>query len=255
MLGDILTGYEARFDFPARSAPPRLGYMLATVPRTGSTFVSHLLWRTGCLGAPLEYLNFEPSGPYGAVRGDPVAQQRLWTDLLARRTSPNGVFGIKCFPMQLQDLVQSNPPLLRAVMSTLLPRGRPPRIVELKRRDRLAHRISYARASLSGIWRQEQESGAGGEPDYSDVALANAERWIRAQEQGWEQMFAELGIAPLTLWYEDAVADPDGAVRAVAEYLGIELAPGAAVAIPEIRRQDQAGAEAWAARHDSSKGA
>ena len=97
--------------------------------------------------------------------------------------------------------------------------------------------------------RLQQLPGASEQPDYSDVALANAERWIRAQEEGWEQMFAELGIAPLTLWYEDAIADPDGMVRAVADYLGVALEPGAEVQVPEIRRQDQAGAEAWATRH------
>ena len=64
------TGYEAKFDFPARDRAPERSYLLATVPRSGSTYLSHVLWRTGCLGAPLEYLNFEP-----ASRADP--KQRL----------------------------------------------------------------------------------------------------------------------------------------------------------------------------------
>ena len=37
------TGYEDRFDFPPRKSPPALPYLLATVPRSGSTYVSHLL--------------------------------------------------------------------------------------------------------------------------------------------------------------------------------------------------------------------
>ena len=124
MLEGVVTGYEARFDFPVRADPPELSYMLATVPRTGSTFVSHLLWRTGCLGAPLENLNIAPGSPYADAHGDAAAQQRLWRRVLARRTSPNGVFGIKCFPMQLEALVRVNPPLLQSVMATLVPRGR-----------------------------------------------------------------------------------------------------------------------------------
>ena len=255
MPGNIPTGYEPQFDFPARRGPPGLGYLLATVPRTGSTFVSHLLWQTGCLGAPLEYLNFETAGPFGAANGDPAAQQALWADVLAHRTSPNGVFGIKCFPMQLQDLVRSNPPLLASIMSTLLPRGRAPRIVHLRRRDRLAHCISYARASLSGVWRHEQERAGAREPAYSDEALAAAERGIRVQEQGWEQMFGELGIAPFELCYEDAMADPEATARAVAAYLGVTLQPGAEVEVPPIRRQSQAGAQAWAEQHERAKGA
>jgi LPS sulfotransferase NodH len=254
MLEGVVTGYETRFDFPVRATPPVLSYMLATVPRTGSTFVSHLLWRTGCLGAPLEYLNFQPGSPYGAAHGDSAAEERLWRRALARRTSPNGVFGIKCFPMPLQELDQRNPPLLASVMSTLLPRGRRPMIVYLRRRDRVAHRISYARATLSGVWRQEQERDGREEPAYSEEALAAAERWIRVQEQIWEQMFADLRIVPLTLWYEDAVADPAAAALAVAGFLGVPLSQGAEVEVPPIRRQSQAGAKDWAERHATSKG-
>jgi LPS sulfotransferase NodH len=248
MLDGIVTGYEPRFDFPVRSAPPELGYLLATVPRTGSTFVSHLLWRTGCLGAPLEYLNFDPSGPYGSAHGNPKAQQQIWAEAVARRTSPNGVFGLKGFPMQLQDLVESNPVLLASVMSALLPRGAPARIIHLRRRDRLAHRISYARATISGVWRQEQEQGGSDEVAYSDAALATAERWLGLQEQAWNQMFAEMGIVPLTLWYEDAVAAPDATAAAVADHLGVALQPQAQVAVPPVRRQSQAGARAWVAQ-------
>lgn len=53
MLDGIETGYEAKFDFPRRERAPERPYLLATVPRSGSTYVSHLLWATGCLGAPL----------------------------------------------------------------------------------------------------------------------------------------------------------------------------------------------------------
>lgn len=47
MLEGIETGYEEKFDFPYRSQPPERTYILASVPRSGSTYVSHLLWRTG----------------------------------------------------------------------------------------------------------------------------------------------------------------------------------------------------------------
>lgn len=67
MLLGVETGYEAEFDFPLRPSPPPRPYLLASTPRSGSTYVSHLFWQTGCLGAPLEYCNFEPTGPYGSL--------------------------------------------------------------------------------------------------------------------------------------------------------------------------------------------
>jgi LPS sulfotransferase NodH len=245
MLIDIDTGYEGKFDFPRREAPPDLVYMLASIPRTGSTYVSHLLWQTGCLGAPLEYLNFERTGPYFFGAHSAETQMRLWTSLLHRRTSPNGVFGFKCFPIQLQALHQGNPPLLAAL--------RPSRIVYLNRRDRTAHIVSYARANLSGVWRKEQESDLAEPPAYSREALEMAERGIEVQDAGWEKMFRERGIEPLRLWYEDVIARPEEAGRQVADYLGVALVRGAEVAVPPVLKQSGKGSEDWAVRYERSR--
>jgi LPS sulfotransferase NodH len=244
-----VTGYETQFDFPSREAPPELIYLLASVPRSGSTYVSHLLWGTGCLGAPLEYLNFEPAGPYGFASESPAAQADLWRTALDRRTSPNGVFGLKAFPLQLEEIYRINPHLIANVMKTLFPRGQRARVVELRRRDRTAHAISYARALLSGIWRKEQEPDDRPEPAYSSEAMARAARMIEQQEAAWQAMYRDLRVEPLVIWYEDVLADPGAALAAVADYLGVALDPAATVTVPAIERQSQAGARAWAERH------
>jgi LPS sulfotransferase NodH len=243
------TGYEAAFDFASRSAAPALTYLLASVPRSGSTFVSHLLWATGCLGAPLEYLNFEPAGPYGFANDSPARQRELWAAALQRRTSSNGVFGLKAFPLQLESVHEHNPALMTDVMRALFPPGREGRVVQLRRRDRTAHAISYARALLSGIWRHEQEASDRPEPDYSREAVVHAESLIDQQEAAWSDMYRDLRIDPLVIWYEDVLADPGGAIEAVGTYLGVAIDPAAAVNVPTIERQSQTGAAAWAERH------
>ncbi len=253
-MAGIETGYETRFDFPRRADAPALVYLLASVPRSGSTYVSHLLWRCGCLGAPLEYLNFEPGGPHGFAHGAPTAQSRLWDEILARRTGPNGVFGLKTFPEQMQALQDTNPALLARVMRTLIPGRGQGRVVQLRRRDRTAHAISYARAALSGIWRSEQEIGGRPEPAYSERAVINAGLSIDQQERVWQAMYRDLDLRPLVLCYEDVLADPAGAVAAVAAHLGVALDPAAAVDIPEIARQSQTGAKVWREAHDRQAG-
>lgn len=245
----IVTGYEARFDFPHRDAAPELPYLLASVPRSGSTYVSHLLWRTGCLGAPLEYLNFEPAGPYGSAHCKPARQSAIWREALCRRTSPNGVFGLKGFPVQLEALQQENPQLVVQVMRLMLGRERGSKVVQLRRRDRDAHAISYARAMLSGIWRKEQETGGRGEPEYSRQAVENALRLIDVQEGAWESMYRDLGLMPLVLWYEDVRENPQAACESVADYLGAVLDPAATIEVPKIERQSQKAAKAWAEAH------
>ena len=247
-LDGIVTGHETRFDFPEFTGAPR-PYLFASVPRSGSSYVSHLMWRTGCLGAPLEYMNFAPTGPLGAMHGSRAAQEESWQHVLRTRTSPNGVFGMKAFPAQMEDLGRLNPPLLGKVMRFFLADGAESRVIQLRRRDRTAHAISLARASLSGVWRREQESAGSSEPDYSPEMMERARTSIEAQESAWLAMYRDLGIAPLVLWYEDVREDETAALEAVAAYLGVALDPACAVDIPMVERQSQAGARAWQARY------
>lgn len=246
---DADTGYEGKFDFPRRSELPEFPYMLASVPRTGSTWFSHLLWRTGCLGAPLEYLNYEPAGPYYFAGHSSDQKRFLWASVLQRRTSANGVFGIKCFPPHLQDLQEKDPEFLTDVMATVLPRTARRRVVFFDRRDRGAHAISYARAIISGVWRSEQETAGPAEVAYSEIALDHASRLIDGQIGAWESMFRDLSIEPLRLWYEDALENPDEVIRTVAGYLGVPVDAAAATRVPEIKRQSQADAAKWAERY------
>jgi LPS sulfotransferase NodH len=253
-LEGIETGYEERYDFPFRDGPPERAYMLATVPRTGSSYLSHLLWKTGCLGAPLEYLNFLPSGPSRLAIGRPDEQTALWRSLLHLRTSPNGVFGVKAFSLQLRELQQRNPALLREVFAMLLLKGPAARVIRLKRRDSVAHAISYARAARSGIWRKEQEKGGGSTVDYSAAAVEQARAALDRQEADWDLLLDELKIGPLTLWYEDVAEQPKEAVRGVAAYLGVELDPAATIAVPAVERQADEDSKRWSERHAAGQG-
>jgi len=247
MLEGIETGYEERYDFPRREAPPEWAYMLATVPRTGSSYFSHLLWRTGCLGAPLEYLNFLPNGPARLAIAAPEKQRDMWRSMLHLRASPNGVFGVKCFSAQLRELQQRTPALLDEVFALLLLRGAATRVIRLRRRDRVAHAISFARAALSGIWRKEQESRGGASVQYSPELIEQARAALDRQEADWDLLLKQLAIEPLELWYEDVVEAPDQAVAQVASFVGVRLDPTAVISVPEVERQEQQDSRRWLA--------
>lgn len=254
MLEGIETGYEERYDFPVRAVAPTIPYMFASVPRTGSSYLSHLLWQTGCLGAPLEYLNFVLEGPARLATNDPARQAALWHEMLHRRTSPNGVFGVKCFSLQMRELQQRNPRLLMDVMSTLLFRGPATRVVRLRRRDAVAHAVSYARASLSGAWRKEQERGGAPVVDYSDEAVDRSRRSLEQQDADWDMLFSEMKIQPLELWYEDVVECPDQTVERIAAFLGATLDPAARITIPLVERQEQGDSRRWLERYGQRSG-
>jgi LPS sulfotransferase NodH len=251
MLDGIETGYEGRFDFPERDGPPDRVYVLASLPRSGSTYLSHVLWESGCLGAPLEYLNFLPGGHYGFAANSPDRQIELWRHVLKTRTSPNGVFGAKCFPMLIYLLARNNPPLYEEATRLLMPADRSARVVRLRRRDRLSHAISYARATRSGIWREEQEAAGAATVPYSKEAVDQAMDELERAEAGWEPLFASLTTEPLTLWHEDVVERPEEAVRRVADFLEVEVDPAASVAVPKVKKQSDTDSRAWAQRYRS----
>ena len=133
-------------------------------------------------------------------------------------------------------------------MRLLLGPAAPRKVVELRRRDRQAHAVSYARALLSGVWRAEQEREGREEPEFSSLAVERAMAMLDQQQAGWQAMYADLGVVPLLLWFEDALADPAGALAQVADHLGTRLDPAARVAVPPIRRQAQDGARDWLGR-------
>ena len=163
------------------------------------------------------------------------------------------MFGLKAFPQQLDELQQSNPPLLAEVLDVVLPRDRPRRIVYLRRRDRVAHAVSYARANSSGVWRREQEREGAPALEYSQEAIEAAERGITIVEDIWDRMFSDLRMTPLSLSHEDVLDDPSGAARQVADYLGVEIDPAVEVKVPEIRKQSEGDSSAWIERYAGSR--
>jgi trehalose 2-sulfotransferase len=248
-LEGITTGYETRFDFQQYTGMPPVRYLLASIPRAGSTWLSHQLWASGCLGAPLEYCNFEPGGHGHEAAQDLAAQVAVWRRSWRFRTSPNGVYGLKAFPAMLHELQHRNPPLLAEIMRIMAGPESQRKMVRLRRRNRDAHAISYARASLSGIWRKEQEGRPGSlleEPEFSAVAVERCRKSLELQDAAWDQMCAELCITPLELWFEDVLADPEQAIGDVCTYLGVVCDPTAIVNVPLIEQQAQAGSRDWA---------
>jgi LPS sulfotransferase NodH len=136
-------------------------------------------------------------------------------------------------------------------MQLFLPRQGPRRVIYLGRKDSTAHAISYARATLSGVWRSEQESPGSPQPEYSQSAVESARAALAGQAKAWDSMFADLNVEPLRLWYEDVFANPAEAIGRVADYLGVRIDPVAAIDVPRIDRQSQEQASEWTKLHSS----
>lgn len=217
------------------------GYVICTTPRSGSNFLAQLLASTGELGRPLEYFN----GPARRVLDhpdfpdDPEAQLHAIPRLGA---SDNGVYAFKLFITQFDEVAHTHWPLRLPNLS----------FVRLERRDLLGQAISFARAIQTGQYRSTSPSG--GQAVYDGHSIAHCLSLVVGQQARWQAYFAVNNLKPLTIAYEDIVADPAAAVKAVGQLMGLTEPPRIDTALVNLQIQRDAQSEEWRARFLAAHG-
>src|SRR5579859_1258482 len=106
------TLYMPEYDFQPREQAPSAEVMIAATPRSGSTTFCLSLWRTGVLGAPLEYANSGVQDRIGRWSRKLGEAGRYWDEIKRVRTGPNGVFSYKFFIPNYLELRRAAPELL-----------------------------------------------------------------------------------------------------------------------------------------------
>jgi trehalose 2-sulfotransferase len=235
---------EPQFDFPPYEGMPTVRYVLAGEPRTGSNMLARALWHTGLAGLPSEYLNdayvldFFERWEFAA--SDPAEMAaRYIQQLMAHRTSPNGVFGIKVHGGHLPGLDADLHELLRS-----------PRYLWLRRRDSLRQAISYVLARQTGVWIVDGTyvplAEPIAEPRYSYSEIRAQLRLFDEATRTWGWYFDHRGIVPHVLFYEDLVARYEETVLGCLRHLDVEL-PGQ-IPAPGLSRQANSVTEEWCER-------
>lgn len=216
--------------------PAHTGYAICTVGRSGSTWIAELLGSTGVLGYPSEYFStgFQKEfigGP--AYPSDRMAQVE---HVLRAGATPNGVYGLKIFPIHLDDVLQH----LR--WTEVFPNLR---FIHWRRRDVLGQALSRVRAFQTQRWRSTLSSRA--EPHYDGEAILDAVHWTVSQDARWELFFARNGIEPLRFVYEDALGAVGATIDAIADLVGLESRPDPVSEITVDVQRDGL-TEAWRSR-------
>lgn len=194
-------------------APPLAdrGYMICATSRTGSTYLCELLTSTGLLGNPKEYFNRagrrrhnDPAYPSG---------RRAQLDIV--RTSgatSNGIYAVKVISPQIQRYKTHADPFHDLPNLAL---------VRVRRRDVLGQAISLARARQTGQFTASHLQREA--PAYDARALRHALRSVEKQEAIWDQVIGRRGVQPLSIAYEDLLADPQAVVDWIASLVGVAL--------------------------------
>ncbi len=207
-------------------------FVVASSPRSGSNVFCEALARTGRLGAPIEYFNL----------GTCVQLVMTWgagsladygRAMVRRRTTSNGVFGLKLHYNQCEALMSKKVSL------------DPTAWVMIERADVVAQGVSLAKAMQTRAWNSFGRAAVVPAYDFGQIAVSV--QFVRANNAGWERYFDERGISPLRFLYEEVVMDPDASAQRVIELLMLGDDTATEMSTPHYLRQSDQTNEEWIA--------
>lgn len=209
-----------------------MDYVIAAVPRTGSTMLCGLLARNGA-GRPTEHLNPDvPASPFSVA-----VAQRVPTEsyLAAARAADTvaGIFGTKLMPHWLPTIDACCASRNRDYADMLRRLFPDARYVFLRRRNIVAAAVSLSVAMATGQWGGTEDNGSAAATVPTEEVHRNL-LWLRRQEADWTDLLRRLGAQAHELYYEDLLEAPADAVRELLMHLGlrptaIELESGTAM--------------------------
>jgi LPS sulfotransferase NodH len=267
---------------------PRLSYFICSTPRSGSTLLCEVLrstgiagrpeeyyqrrWKTGLPRRPLEYFEGvetaeiieilgkvtrvdDEDSDYDSRKYEHYADYLAWT--IEQGTTPNGVFGAKLmwgyfngFVNHLRGLPghaeMSNTALFPSVFPNL-------EFVWVTRKAKLRQAVSLWKALQTWTWRRDESDGTiiQGDLRYSFDAIDRLVATIRADEQAWLAYFADCGIEPFVVVYEDFVENFEDVALEIVDFLRIERPRDLQVHPPKMTRQSDAVSEEWLNRYSA----
>ncbi|MEP7365847.1 MAG: Stf0 family sulfotransferase [Acidobacteriota bacterium] len=239
-------------------------YLICTAPRSGSSYLCHLLARTGTLGMRpyeqrrSEYILRSSRNGFREVDWSESGVVQLFDLAFAESATPNGVMGFKVMWEHFDEVIRK---ALRSLRHRGMQRSEIERevaattqFVWLRRRNEIRQAISWAKALQSDGWNIDSQNAYQGKYVYDFPGISLARFRIRRAESGWSGFFERCGIRPLVLYYEDYLSDLPAALEAIAKLLGVPPPEPVDAASIVLKIQADSINEAWEGRYraDSS---
>jgi trehalose 2-sulfotransferase len=239
--GELQNWMDTRLDFPV-SSPFRKSYVVASSYRSGSTYFCSLLWKTGVLGAPAEYVNMGDGRRLREVmarRLQPTSPEDYFKKLLACRTSSNGVFAMKAHYPHFQQALAWCPSMLDLLS--------PVTYIYLTRRDHIGQAVSMAKAMQTNRWTSmDRETRT--VLRYDKYLIRRCLEDIHQQKIGWLRWFELNNVTPLVLSYEDFVANTSETIEKVMRFLNVSEEGSCENYPPPVKKLGNRVNVEWAAR-------
>jgi trehalose 2-sulfotransferase len=214
------------------SVPRTSTYVVCATPRSGSTLLCQGLAATGVAGIPIEYFNPRWRAALSRDWGCDSELESYAAALRTRRTSDDGVFGVKLQWHQLETLgKEAGAAHHSRLLEELL--GARPSYVHLRRDDLERQAVSLWTAEHTGQWTRTDRAAAGVRVPYSFAGIERCRFRIALDELQWLRFFRANGVTPIEVSYEELCRSYEATLMGVIA----ELIPGAesAAAAPAPR--------------------
>ena len=125
------------------------------------------------------------------------------------------------------------------------------RFVHIKRDDVLAQAVSWLRAEQTGTWHVDDPSVPAEETGPTRFDYHELRRYaslIESHNAAWTSWFADVGVEPYVLKYEDLDADRVGTTRSLLQFLGLRFPARVTITASNVRMADDVTSE-WKERY------
>lgn len=211
-------------------------YLLCATPRTGSTLLCELLASTGIAGKPESWFR-EPDlhtrarnwGMHIESDGSFCYRDFLDAAILAG-TTHNGVFGARIMWGTMDSVVQhlrdTNHDSLGTDCEVLSRVFGPTHFMYLQREDIVAQAVSWAKAEQTNTWLKTEKIPTEREVHFDFETIDRYVKTVQQHNAAWTDWFETQDLTPLSLHYEDLVADAASETRSILVGLGLDPAEG-----------------------------
>lgn len=239
-------------------------YIICATPRTGSTLLCDLLASTRVAGEPDSFFMRDLDPIWAERWGLPPRNGKGSVDhssaylkaAIAAGRGQTGIFGLRLMRKDLPDLmtmidlvypaISSDKERLQAAFGRVL-------CIHLSRQDKLSQAISLVKAEQSGLWHiapdgSELERLAPPKgPEYDFVRIKAKLDELESYDAKWVSWFSEQNIKALRINYETLSENPDAAILAICEQLGVQP-PSPGTLVSGVAKLADAASREWITR-------
>lgn len=245
-------------------------YIICGTPRSGSTLICEMLYRSGVAGRPSSYFREADIAHWAGQWDIPLAGgtetpafDRAYLEAMrAAGAAGTGIFGLRIMYPSLADAEKR----LRRALGGADDRGDflrqafgSPLYIHLARGDKLGQAVSLVRAEQTGLWHLNADGSVleGGperpEPVYDGERIAVVLAELESDDRAWDRFFAAHAIAPLRLTYEGVTAAPQRALAEIFGRLGLDQDLAHATPVPTAKMADATSRD-WVERFRRERG-